>query len=205
MNKRPQSTRLLLLRHGLIQANIDRVWHGSTDSPLVNKGRRQAKRTGKWLGRGEQISATYTSPLERCRETAELASKHFNLEAVVNDDLAEMSVGEWEGTAFRELNETHNLFGNIKADQTYAPPSGESIVTVAERMTRALTQIDAQHDDDSTVLVVSHGVAISIAIAHLVDQELANWSTYSIGNCSLTELFLMPRPRLGYLNEHSHL
>ncbi len=64
------STRFLLLRHGQIKANRVGRWHGSTDSALTWRGRRQAKRTGKYLSANSQLDAVYASPMQRCQATA---------------------------------------------------------------------------------------------------------------------------------------
>lgn len=62
---------LVLIRHGRIEANAKGLWHGSTDSPLLPKGQKQAKQTGKHLAEQDYpVHAIYVSPLERCQNTA---------------------------------------------------------------------------------------------------------------------------------------
>ena len=197
--------RLLLLRHGLIAANRDGRWHGSTDSPLLYRGRRQAKRTGKWLKKTTKIDAVYASPLTRCVETARLVSAQFKLPIETHEGLAELSIGEWEDMTFQALAEDKALFRRFRDDLDYRPPEGESINDVAARITAAFAEIEAQHDEEETVLVVSHGVALSIGVAKTVSGEPSGWSDYRLGNCSLTELYLSPATRLGFLNDQSHL
>lgn len=73
---------LLLMRHGRIEANAKGLWHGSTDSPLLPRGKRQARRAGAHLAnQTTHISAIYTSPLERCRDTAQYAADALNRRA----------------------------------------------------------------------------------------------------------------------------
>ena len=48
------------------------------------------------------IHAIYTSPLERCRETAAPLAARRGLEPIVLPDLREVYLGEWEGGAFRK-------------------------------------------------------------------------------------------------------
>ena len=55
------------------------------------------------------------------------------------------------------------------------------------------------------ILVVSHGAALAIALAGLVDGDITKWQNYYFGNCSLTELHLDPKPTLGQLNSSAHL
>lgn len=199
------STRLLLLRHGQIRANVTRRWHGSTDSPLTWQGRRQAKRTGRYLRRQHQLSAVYSSPLQRCRRTAHFASRHQNLEIQTLAGLQEMSIGEWEDMPFRELVDRHDFINRATGDIHHAAPQGESLAQVAERVTAAMRHIDARHEDNETVLVVSHGVALAVALATFLHDSPARWVDYSFHNCSLTLFELNPEPVVHTYNEHFHL
>jgi len=198
------SARLLLLRHGQIKANVARRWHGSTDSPLTWRGRRQAKRTGRRL-RQQQLSAVYASPLQRCQATAQYASRHAKLEIVTLDGLQEMSIGEWEDMPFRELVDRHDFINRINADIHYAAPQGESLAQVAARTTGAFRHISARHEDGETVLVVSHGVAMAVALATFLHDSPARWIDYPFENCSLTEIALEPEPVVFSYNEHAHI
>ena len=198
-------TRFLLLRHGLIEANRKRRWHGSTDSPLTWHGRRQARRTGKHLRTREKIDAVYSSPLQRCQQTARLATRGMPLEVQTLDGLAEMHIGEWEDMSFRDLVREHDFINRATLDPSFAPPDGESVEQVAARVLDALHHIDAQHDGEHTVLVVSHGVAFSIALSMFLHNETSRWMEYQVDNCSLTEFRLRPEPTVHAFNQNAHL
>ena len=74
------STRLWLVRHGRIEANVSGHWHGSTDSPLDAVGRQQVEAVGRWFaGSGLKIEAIYSSPLQRTRHTAEAIGRALEL------------------------------------------------------------------------------------------------------------------------------
>ena len=89
-------TSLLLVRHGQIKANLQGLWHGSTDSPLTWRGRRQASRTARYIDRLDPgVTAIYTSPLGRCVETAGKIGKRLKIDPVVCDNLREYAIGEW--------------------------------------------------------------------------------------------------------------
>ena len=199
------STRFLLLRHGQIRANRVGRWHGSTDSPLTWLGRRQAKRTGRYLLRSGDINAVYSSPLQRCQRTAHYATRKLDLEIKTLDDLQEMGIGEWEDMPFRELVDRHDFINRVTRDIHYAAPQGESLHQVAQRVTQAFYQIDNLHADDETVLVVSHGVALAVALAVFLDNSPSRWVDYHFNNCSLTEFVLTPEPVVHRFNEHTHL
>ena len=86
---------IMLLRHGQIRANRQGRWHGSTDSPLTWRGRRQARRTARHLaGAAPRVEAIYSSPLSRCRDTAGAIAQALSLEVEVHDGLREYALGD---------------------------------------------------------------------------------------------------------------
>ncbi len=198
------SPRILLLRHGQIIANRQRRWHGSTDSSLTLRGRWQAYLTGRFLSKNEHINAVYTSPLQRCRHTAKLAAGHAPVQHEIVPEIAEMSVGAWEGMAFNELNDRHKLIERCNQDLDWAPPGGESLSTVAKRMRQGLVAIADRHAESDTVLVVSHGAAMAIALGELLHQDPRSWVQYHFENCSLTEIRLGSNPSLEVFNSCAH-
>jgi len=198
------SPKILLLRHGQILANKEGRWHGSTDSPLTIKGRWQAFLTGRFLAKTVSLDAVYTSPLQRCRHTGALASKSYKGVTAVVDGLAEMSIGQWEDMEFTKLNAEHRLIERFNTDLDWAPPEGESLGTVALRMQESLLQIADNHGADETVLVVSHGAAMAVALGQLLHQDPREWMQYRFDNCSLTEIRLGDNPSLEKFNDCSH-
>ncbi len=197
--------KLVLVRHGQIGANRDGRWHGSTDSPLTWRGRRQAKRTAKTLmQRGHAFEAIYVSPLGRCRNTAAPSAKMFQLEAQVHHDLREWSIGDWEDLPFSFLAREHDFMNEVRRNPEFTPPGdGESLLAVASRLVPALQNIHKAHE--GSVLVVSHGACLAVALAHLLDADVTQWSHYLCDNCGLTELVLEPQPHVNYFNRTEHL
>src|SRR6056297_391960 len=163
---------LLLLRHGQIKANRQGRWHGSTDSPLTWRGRREAKRTARHIHVTQPpVRAIYSSPLERCRDTATVVAQRLGLEIQVHQDLREYAIGDWEGTPFRELASQYNFVEAATGDHDFAPPGGETLRQVAERIVPALKEIHERHQDDERVLVVSHGAAMAVALGAMIDHN----------------------------------
>lgn len=199
------STRLWLVRHGQIAANVSAHWHGSTDSPLTDAGEQQAARVADWFAQsGHPVGAIYTSPLGRTRATAEAIARALDLEPHPESSLREYGIGVLEGTHYRELHEHHRFFDRIREDPGYAPEGGESLAAVLERMQRALHDIAAAHRGED-VIVVGHGAATGLTLAHLLEADPLAWWRYQIRNCSVSELYLEPEPRLGLFNHTAHL
>ncbi|MFW6092763.1 MAG: histidine phosphatase family protein [Pseudomonadota bacterium] len=199
-------TNLLLLRHGQIKANKQGRWHGSTDSPLTWRGRRQAKRAARFVrGTEPPVRAVYSSPLTRCRDTAHVVAESLDLEVTVHPELREYAIGDWEGMPFRELATRYQFVELATGDHDFAPPGGETLREVAERMVAALREIHQRHASDERVLVVSHGAAMAVALGTLIDLDPGSWTNYHFANCSLTELVLEPAPYVNFFNLTHHL
>lgn len=195
-----------LVRHGQIRANREGRWHGSTDSKLTWRGRRQAKRTGKYLrGLDHAFTAAYVSPLQRCRDTAAYILRGTELQAEVIDDLREYAIGEWEDLPFSVLHHEHDFMRQARADLSYRAPGGESIEEVAERMRLAFVSIADKHDPNEHVLVVSHGACLGVHLAQVLHNDAARWGDYHLENCSHTRLVLGPEPAVDGFNQTAHL
>jgi probable phosphoglycerate mutase len=194
---------LTLVRHGETAANLEGVWHGSTDAPLTPRGREQAIRVASFLrDRHADASAIYASPLLRARETARAIAEHLALGLRLEAKLAEYDLGAWEGKSYRELHERHHLWDEMKRDPDFAPHGGESPREVTERMTAALRRIGAEHPGER-VIVVAHGGALSMALAAILDGDYTRWRV--MANCAVSELVLDPAPELLSFNQTGHL
>ena len=195
---------LTLVRHGETPANLEGVWHGSTDGPLTPRGREQALRVAGFLGaRHADASAIYSSPLRRARETALAISGRLGLELRLETGLAEFDLGSWEGKSYRELHERHRLWDEMRRDPDFAPHGGESPRAVTERVTGALRRIGESHPGER-VIVVAHGGALSLALAAILDGDYTRWRRV-MANCAVSELVLEPAPELLSFNHTGHL
>lgn len=181
-------THIILVRHGQTYANIEKLWHGWTDTPLNDTGREQAASVGARIAAEYADSAAlYSSPLERTRHTADAISSTTGLPVTTVTDIREYGIGELEGESFIALREEHKFFENIKKDPHFAPKNGESIQHVAERMTQALCDLARQHQGEK-IIAVSHGAALGLALGALLDDDFYAWNKYLFSNTSVTEL-----------------
>jgi broad specificity phosphatase PhoE len=196
-------TILTLVRHGETSANLEGVWHGSIDTPLTERGLTQADRVARYLGDAYgDVAALYCSPLQRAARTAQAIGDALGLDLRVEEALGEYDLGSWEGKTYRELHEEHQLWDHMKRDPDFAPHGGESPRQVAERFTGALRRISAGHAGER-VVVVSHGGALSLALAALIEGDYTRW-TRVMSNCAVSELVVDP-PELLSFNHTAHL
>jgi len=98
------TTRLILVRHGQIEANIDHRWNGSTDNGLTGQGLEESRRVAAHLARTRPgVEAVYTSPAVRARSTATLIAAELAVPLIVAPGLAEYAIGILEGESFADL------------------------------------------------------------------------------------------------------
>jgi len=200
----PAGARILLVRHGQIEANVAQRWHGSTDEDLTAHGRAQAHRVAAHLARERPSAvALYASPARRARSTAAPIAAALTLPVVVEPDVTEYGIGVLENEPYVDLTVRHRFFEQASADLAWAPPGGESLGAVAARVTAAWRRIAAAHPA-SDVIVVSHGAAIAIGLALLLHDDPRQWSRYHSRNTAITEILLAP-PTLVTFDRVDHL
>lgn len=201
------STLLTIVRHGQTSANVDGVWHGSTNTPLTPHGHKQAAATAEFIAanvaQGRPVERIYASPLDRAHHTAQAIGRALGLVPEIEPDLVEYDLGSWEGLSFKDLYEEKKLFSNMQTDPHYAPHGGESPLQVGERLGGAMRRIAALHPRER-IVVVTHGGALSIAFGLLLDNDYASWSRM-MKNCAVSELMMDPQPELIAFNQTDHL
>lgn len=195
---------LTLIRHGETSANTGGVWHGSTDTPLSDRGHEQARRVGQYLvDASVSYHHIYSSPLQRARFTAEAIGARLELEINQDPGLTEFDLGSWEGKTYLELHQDYRLWDHMKEDPDFAPHGGESPKQVVDRYVGTLRRIAQAHPGER-VIVVGHGGALSMALAELIKGTYTSWGQV-MDNCALSELRFEPEPALDRFNFTDHL
>ena len=151
-----------LVRHGQSEWNVLRLTQGQTHHPrLTELGRDQAARAAELIARdaGTRALRVVTSDLARAAETAEVIGARLGTAPTHDERLREQHLGALEGRGYDEtwaVAEAHDW-----SDPSLPIAGGESVADVHRRMTAAL------HDHTGPVVLVSHGDAIRVAVAHL--------------------------------------
>jgi broad specificity phosphatase PhoE len=159
---------LVLLRHGEATGNADGLLQGRIDSPLTERGRRQAASLATFFHPGSivpPVSRVITSPLIRARRTAEALGLEIPIE--VDERWVEVDYGEFDGQKLSGV--PAGVWSAWRADPGYRPKGGESLVELGSRVRSACDDLFGTEREgaraDSTVVVVSHVSPIKAAVA----------------------------------------
>lgn len=163
------ATHVYLVRHGesapLREGQPQPLVGGHGDPPLDPVGHEQALRVADRLER-LPLSAIYVSSLQRTSQTAQPLATRLGLTPIVEPDLREVFLGEWEGGVYRvRAAENHPEWQRVQAEQTWdVIPGAEKQVDLAARVRAAIAKIAANHPDER-VAVFAHGGVIGMLAA----------------------------------------
>ena len=106
MSLMSEKQQFLFVRHGETVGNLEKIAHGQTESPLNDRGIRQAESTATMLRDwNTPYHRVYASPLSRAHHTAEHIAESLGIPLDTHDDLVEGFLGDWEGITYEELHE----------------------------------------------------------------------------------------------------
>ena len=194
--------RIYLVRHGMPEKSTsEKVYIGVTDLPLSTRGSAEASQLGRYFL--QHLSATttvriLTSPLQRCRQTAEemyrvLSDGGIVLpEPSVVEALHEINLGEWEGKRVRKIRECFPEAYEARgcALGTYHTPGGESFLEAGVRFQNAMETYASDTDMSEILLVVAHAGVIRAYLSLLMGRDLDHLMDSPLPYASVTELQL---------------
>ena len=184
------STRVVLVRHA-VTAETGPVLSGRRSGiDLSDTGRTQADGAAQRLA-GLPVTAVYSSPLERCRQTAEAIAAVHGLPVKELAGLAEADYGDWTGRKIEELRGS-DLWKLVQvAPSAVRFPQGESVREMQSRMVTAVEEVVAVHTGE-LVVVCSHADPIKAAVAHFTGVHLDLFQRLFVSPASCTVLRFGP-------------
>lgn len=165
----PGATEVLLVRHGESEPAIEgqdfELVDGQGNPALSPEGREQAELVGRRLAE-EHVDAIYVSSLRRTAQTAEPLAHRLSMTPVVDPDLREVFLGDWEGGLFRQkIVEQDPIAVRMHQEQRWdVIPRAEPSAAFARRVRAAMERIAAAHPDQR-VVAFSHGGTIGEVLA----------------------------------------
>lgn len=183
-----QVTRIIAVRHGETAWNVDTRLQGHLDIALNPKGLWQAEQVARALV-GESIAAVYTSDLLRAWHTARAIAKTTEAPLVASQGLRERCFGSFEGKTYAELEAQwpEESLRWRKREPDWAPPGGESLLALRQRISSTVESLAQQHIGGQIVLV-AHGGVMDVLYRLATGQDLQAPRTWHLGNAAINRL-----------------
>ncbi|MEM8860097.1 MAG: histidine phosphatase family protein [Chloroflexota bacterium] len=173
--------RLILVRHGQTEWNIERRYQGQTDTQLTDFGRSQMLQTVEMLS-SRSVDQIFSSPLTRAKESANIVAQGLNLEVLIEPRFKEMSLGTWEGQSYVLGRQTNEWFES-------APHGGETGEQFRGRIKDWLQdQEPSDANSEKTILIVVHGLVVQVILSELLGEPFEVWHRRPIRNGAITSL-----------------
>ena len=203
----PGACELLLVRHGESEAAVENepfeLVEGHGDPALAPEGRAQAELVGERLA-SEPIDAIYVSNLRRTAQTAAPLAARLGLAPIVDRDLREVHLGEWERGLFRKkVMERDPVAIRMAEEQRWdVIPGAEPADQFTARARAAVERIAAAHADQC-VAVFAHGGIIGELLSQATG---ATGFAFTPDNASVSQLVVTPeRWVVRRFNDTAHL
>jgi probable phosphoglycerate mutase len=177
---------IIFLRHGQAINNTQRILAGRTPGvPLTEKGVDQAEKAAKFL-EDMNISAIYSSPIERAKNTANIVGKHNSIDVRIDDRLIELDMGKFTGMPYDEIFSSHgNVFMKFyKGELEIAHNGVETFADVKKRVLGMVDHVIENHPDENVVLV-THMDPIKAMLSTIISLSPENLFELIIANASL--------------------
>lgn len=166
-----------LIRHGQTEWNLAKRLQGGKDSPLTERGRKQAESLARSLKTAPPV-LLYASPLGRAQATAAIIARGYDIPMETDERLAELRCGAAEGLTLEEIDAGWpDLRGERERDKWNVPwPEGECYRDVDARLADVVTDViePARSASDAGPLgIVGHETMNMILLGRLLDLDPA--------------------------------
>lgn len=202
----PEPTLVLLVRHGRTPTTGSVLPGRAAGLHLADEGYAQAEavaariadlhRAGLHNASTAQsgakgITAVYSSPMERTRETATPIAKALGLRVRQRAGLVECDFGEWTGRKLSELSQLPEWKTVQRNPSGFRFPKGESFPEMQARMVDAVNALVAEHPGQA-IVAVSHADTIKSAVAQALGTPLDLFQRIVVGQCSISAILYGP-------------
>lgn len=179
-------SRVLWIRHGATDWNLNGRYLGGTDLPLNAIGRAEVQRLVAAY-RGTPIARLYTSPFQRALATARACQAAWGCELIVDERLRELHFGAWEGLTVPEIQRQFpTLWAQWCACAVRGPfPGGGDSFAAFHRRVGAFVKERTQQLT-APAAVVAHGGVLRSALVHLLKLPVPYYWTFHVGRASVT-------------------
>jgi probable phosphoglycerate mutase len=131
------------------------------------------------------VSAVYSSPLERARETASVISKSVGKPVVVERGLIECDFGTWTGEQVSQLRKLPEWQIVRRLPSSFRFPAGESFAELQARLADTVERLCRAHPGE-VIVAVSHADCIKVALASALGVPLDLFQRIVVAPCSIS-------------------
>ncbi len=200
-------TCLVLVRHGQVPGIDPERFRGRSNLALTARGRRDAKLTAARIAARSHPAAIFTSPMQRCIETARPIAEACSCPQQVLDSFNDIDYGAWLGKTHQEVRESSpDAYRQWRTSPELAQiPGGESLKEVAARIADGLGLVLERYSSD-TVVLVGHDVTNRVLLLQALGLPLAAFWRLAQDPCGISEiLWINNTAKLIRMNETAHL
>ena len=200
-------TKVIFIRHGQTEWNVNGRYQGQSDVQLTAAGKEQAAKLAEHFP-VKEIDAVYASDLNRAMVTAEAVASRFGLSVQAEPAFREISFGEWEGLTYEQIvAKWPEAMGNfLQHPDILEIPGGETFPAVQKRAVARLEELVAKHEGQ-TIAIVAHGAVLRTlltAALHMPLQYL--WSIRQFNTAvNIVRYDAGASPTVELLNSTAHL
>ena len=201
--------KIYVVRHCEAAGNKARVFQGSTDCDVSETGEIQLKYLWERF-KNIHIDKAYSSPLKRAYKTALAAVRGKGLEVIKEPLLREICGGIIEGMSFEDIFKKYEdlevCWNN--SPQDFAPPNGESMREVYERIWQGVLKIaNDPENQDKTILIASHGAAIRNLLCRALFGTIERLKDVPWSNNTAVSLLIFDENgvKAEFVNDSSHV
>jgi probable phosphomutase (TIGR03848 family) len=155
---------------------------------LNKNGRKQAEGVAQRLA-PLPVAAVYSSPVLRCKETAEHIAAAQQLDVIEIEALGEVRYGKWEGKKIKKLAKKKSWHQVQFFPSRFRFPQGEALRETQFRAVQALEELSRQHKE-AVIVVVSHADLIKLVLAHYLGVHIDLFQRIAISPGSASVLML---------------
>jgi probable phosphoglycerate mutase len=180
----------LLIRHGENEYVAKGRLAGRLPGVHLNEnGKMQAEAVAKTLGR-MPIKALYSSPMERCMETAQPLAAALDLEIIPRQGLIEVDFGGWQDKTLKQLRR-RKLWKVVQANPARMRfPEGETFASAQQRIVQELETLVGEHRPKDLIACFSHSDLIKLALGYYLGQPIDLFQRIMIAPASISTLHL---------------
>jgi len=183
-------TTILLIRHGENEYVAKGRLAGRLSGVHLNdNGKMQAQALSKVLAHAP-IKAIYSSPLERCIETAQPLADARKLDVLPRDGLLEIDFGSWQDKTLKSLRR-RKLWKTVQANPSRMEfPEGETFVNAQMRITQEMEALSKIHGPKEMIACFAHSDIIRLAVAYYIGTPLDLFQRIAVSPASISTIYL---------------